>query len=122
MTQEHDDDVVSYQAAVRHSPVLASNGATIGHLEHVLQVPELDLFDGIVISAHDGLRFIDADHVSRITRTRLRTDLSEAQAAELPAPSGPPVYHVDALQNSGDDMHDVLGRFFGRPHWTRDHD
>ncbi len=122
MTQESDDEAVSYQAAVRHSPVLASSRATIGQLEHVLQVPELDIFDGIVISTHRGLRFIGADHVTRITRTELFTDLSEAQAAELPAPDGPPVFHVDALQDSGDSMHDVLGRFFGRPHWTRDHD
>ncbi len=122
MTQEPDDEVVSYEAAVRHSPVLASTGATIGHLEHVLEVPELDVFDGIVISTQHGLRFIGADHVTRITRAELFTDLDEAQAAELPAPSGPPVYHVDALQNSGNSMHDVLGRFFGRPHWVRDHD
>jgi hypothetical protein len=121
MTQEPDDEAVSYEAAAQHSPVLASTGAVIGQLEHVLEVPELDVFDGIVISTHDGLRFIDADHVSRITRTHLLTDLSEAQAAALPAPSGPPVYHVDALQNSGNNLHDVLGRFFGRPHWTRDH-
>jgi hypothetical protein len=122
MTQEPDSEAISYQAAVRHSPVRASSGATIGDLEHVLEVPELDVFDGIVISTHHGLRFIDADHVTRITRTGLFTDLDEAQAAELPAPSGPPVYHVDALANSGSNMHDVLGRFFGRPHWTRDHD
>ena len=122
MTQEPDSEAISYQAAVRHSPVLASTGVTIGHLEHVLEVPELDVFDGIVISTHHGLRFIAADHVTRITRTELVTDLDEVQAAELPAPSGPPVYHVDALANSGSSMHDVLGRFFGRPHWTRDHD
>jgi hypothetical protein len=122
MTQEPDGEAVSYEAAVRHSPVLAATGATIGHLEHVLEVPELDLFDGIVISTDDGLRFVDADHVTRITRSELVTDLDEAQAAELPAPAGPPVYHVDALRNSGDNMHDVLGRFFGRPHWIRDHD
>jgi hypothetical protein len=122
MTQESDSEAISYQAAVRQSPVLASSGATIGHLEHVLEVPELDVFDGIVISTQDGLRFIDANHVTRITRADLFTDLDEAQAADLPAPSGPPVYHVDALANSGDNMHDVLGRFFGRPHWIRDHD
>jgi hypothetical protein len=122
MTQESDSEAISYQAAVRHSPVLASTGETIGHLEHVLEVPDLDVFDGIVISTHDGLRFIDANHVTRITRADLFTDLDEAQAADLPAPSGPPVYHVDALADSGDNMHDVLGRFFGRPHWTRDHD
>ncbi len=122
MTQEQDDGAVSYQAAVPHSPVLASTGATIGHLEHVLEVPELDIFDGIVISTQHGLRFIEADHVTRITRSELVTDLDEAQAAQLPAPDGPPVYHVDALQGSGSSMHDVLGRFFGRPHWLRDHD
>jgi hypothetical protein len=122
MTQELGSEAISYRAAVRHSPVLASTGATIGHLEHVLEVPELDVFDGIVISTHQGLRFIDADHVTRITRTELVTDLDEAQAAQLPAPSGPPVYHVDALADSGDNMHDVLGRFFGRSHWIRDHD
>ncbi|MGH3303831.1 MAG: hypothetical protein ACRDOK_19560 [Streptosporangiaceae bacterium] len=122
MTHELDDEAVSYAAAVLHSPVLASSGATIGHLEHVLEVPELDVFDGIVCSTHHGLRFIDADHVTRITRTSLQTDLSDAQAAGLPAPTGPPVYHVDALQNSGSSMHDVLGRFFGRPHWIREHD
>ena len=122
MTQQPDDTAVSYQAAVHHSPVQARTGATIGHLEHVLEVPDLDLFDGIVISTHHGLRFIDADRVTRITLTRLVTDLSEEQAAELPAPSGPPVYHVDALQLSGNNLHDWLGRIFGRPHWTREHD
>jgi hypothetical protein len=122
MTEDPDEVAVSYRAAVLHSPVLSTNGATIGHLQHVLEVPDLDLFDGIVISTHHGLRFIGADHVTRITRTQLLTDLDEAHAANLPAPSGPPVYHVDALQDSGNNLHDVLGRFFGRPHWTRDHD
>jgi hypothetical protein len=119
---EPDETPVSYEAAVRNSPVLSSTGTTIGHLEHVLEVPDLDLFDGIVISTHHGLRFIDADHVTRITRGQLDTDLDDAQAARLPAPDGPPVYHVDAFQNSGHNLHDVLGRFFGRPHWIRDHD
>ena len=122
MAEEPDEVAVSYQAAVPHSPVLRSDGAIIGHLQHVLEAPDLDLFDGIVISTHHGLRFIDAKHVTRITRARVVTDLDEGQAAELPAPSGPPVYHVDALQDSGHNLHDVLGRMFGRPHWTRDHD
>jgi hypothetical protein len=121
MTEDPDEVAVSYQAAVLHTPVLGSTGVIIGHLQHVLEVPELDLFDGIVISTEHGLRFIDADHVTRITRARVVTDLDQAQAAGLPAPSGPPIYHVDALQGSGHNLHDVLGRIFGRPHWTRDH-
>jgi hypothetical protein len=117
-----DDEAVSYEAAVLGTPVLTSAGATIGTLEHVLEVPELDLFDGVVVATRDGLRFVDADHVTRITRQHLQTDLDDAQAADLPAPGGPPVYHVDALANTGHTLHDVIGRIFGRPHWTRDHD
>jgi hypothetical protein len=119
---EADETPVSYEAAVPHSPVLTGTGTTIGHLEHVLEVPELDIFDGIVVATHRGLRFIAADHVTRITRGHLETDLDDAEAAQLPAPDGPPVYHVDAFQNSGHNMHDALGRFFGRPHWTRERD
>jgi hypothetical protein len=117
-----DETAISYAAAVRGTPVLSSAGTEIGTLQHVLQVPELDLFDGIVIATHGGLRFIDADHIGMITRSRLQTDLDDAQAAQLPPPDGPPVYHVDALQDSGSNLHDVLGRLFGRPHWTREHD
>jgi hypothetical protein len=115
-----DDTAVSYQAAVRGSPVLSATGHQIGKLEHVLEVPKLDLFDGIVIHTHDGLRFVDPDRVEKITRSYIRCSITDADAAELPAPDGPPVYHVDALDDSGDSLHDRLGRMFGRPHWKRD--
>jgi hypothetical protein len=115
-----EETPISYEAAVDGTPVLSTTGTEIGTLEHVLQVPELDLFDGIVIATHAGLRFIDADNVTQITRSHIQSGLDDAQAANLPAPGGPPVYHVDALADSGSSMHDVLGRFFGRPHWIRD--
>jgi hypothetical protein len=117
-----DDTAISYEAAVRGTPVLTSGGTAIGTLEHVLQVPELDVFDGIVIATHGGLRFVDADQVQRITRSQIQTGLDDAQAAKLPPPDGPPVYRVDALQYSGPSLHDKLGRMFRRPHWTREHD
>jgi len=115
-----DDVAISYLAAVRGTPVLSSTGTQIGSLEHVLQVPELDVFDGIVVATHAGLRFIDADDVQRITQSRVWCSLDDAQAAQLPPPSGAPVYHVDALQDSGHSLHDALGRLFRRPHWIRE--
>jgi hypothetical protein len=115
-----DETAVSYQGAVLGTPVLTSTGATIGTLEHVLEVPELDVFDGIVVATHHGVRFIDADRVTRITRGHLETAVDDAQVDQLPAPDGPPIYHVDALQYSGHELHDFLGRAFGRPHWIRD--
>jgi hypothetical protein len=117
-----DDTAISYQAAVPGTPVLSSSGTQIGTLEHVLQVPELDVFDGIVIATSAGLRFIDADNVQRITRSEIHSSLDDAQASALPAPGGPPVYRVDALDDSGSSLHDRLGRMFGRAHWIREHD
>ena len=116
------DDAISYKAAVVGTPVLSTSGAQIGTLEHVLEVPDLDLFDGIVIATHAGLRFIDADQVREITRSHIQSSLDDAQASQLPPPEGPPVYRVDALQDTGQSFHDVLGRLFRRPHWTREHD
>ena len=117
-----DDTPISYQAAARGTPVLTSSGQQIGTLEHVLEVPELDVFDGIVVATKAGLRFIDADRVQQITRSHIRCSLDDAQAAQLPPPQGAPVYHVDALADSGQSLHDILGRLFRRPRWIRDND
>ena len=117
-----DDTAISYQAAVLGTPVLSSTGTQIGTLEHVLQIPDLDLFDGIVIATHAGLRFIDADQVREITRSHIQCSIDDAQASQLPPPDGPPVYRVDAMQYTGHSFHDHLGRLFRRPHWTREHD
>ena len=117
----NDDDVpISYQAAVHGTPVLSSTGATIGTLEHVLEVPEVDVFDGIVIATDGGLRFIDADQVRQITRSSIQTSLDDTQASQLKPPDGAPVYRVDALADTGHSLHDILGRLFRRPHWIRE--
>jgi hypothetical protein len=116
------DDAISYKAAVIGTPVLSTSGAQIGTLEHVLEIPDLDLFDGIVIATHAGLRFIDADQVREITLSHIQSSLDDSQASQLPPPDGPPVYRVDALQDTGHSFHDALGRLFRRPHWTREHD
>lgn len=117
-----DDTPISYEAATRGTPVLDSAGTQIGTLEHVLEVPEVDVFDGIVIATKAGLRFIDADQVQQITRSHITCSIDGSQAAQLPPPQGAPVYHVDALADSGQSLHDILGRLFRRPRWIRDDD
>ena len=111
---------VSYQAAVPGSPVLARSGREIGTLEHVLEVPSLDLFDGIVIATDWGLRFIDADRVELITICNIRCNLDEAEANQLPPPDGAAVWQVSSLDEIGDSLHERLGRMFRRPHWTQE--
>jgi hypothetical protein len=117
-----DGTPISFQAAVRGTPVLSSSGKQIGTLEHVLEVSELDIFEGIVIATRHGLRFVDADRLPEFTTTHIRSSLDDEEAAKLPPPSGPPVYNVDALADTGHSMHDVIGRLFGRPHWKRNND
>jgi hypothetical protein len=115
-----DDTPVSYKAAVPGTPVLSSSGTEVGTLEHVLEVPEVDVFDGIVIATGAGLRFVDADHVQQITRSSIQTNLDDAEASQLEPPAGAPVYRVDALADAGHSMHDILGRLFRRPRWVRE--
>lgn len=122
MAEMTEGTPISYEAATRGTPVLSSSGTEIGTLEHVLAVSDLDIFEGIVIATHHGIRFVDADHITEITTSHIASSLTDEQAAALAPPDGPPVYKVDALADSGHDLHDVIRRLFGKPHWKRDTD
>ncbi|MGH3322061.1 MAG: hypothetical protein ACRDN9_18180 [Streptosporangiaceae bacterium] len=111
---------IAYTALEKGTPVLAESGRQFGTVEHVLQVPEEDLFDGIAVATPRGLRFVDADQVGEITTAYVRCRLTDEQADALPAPDGAPVYSVDALQDVGRSLHDRIGRLFRRPRWTRE--
>jgi hypothetical protein len=117
---EDDGTPIAYSALPTGVAVVSSDGSSIGTVEHVLQVPEEDLFDGLVVKTSHGLRFIDRDQIESITTTRVSTLLSDAQVAQLPAPDGTPAYDVDPAQDSGRSLHDIFGRMFGRPRWTQE--
>ncbi len=52
---------ISYEALPKGAAVLSSTDTQFGTVEHVLQIPELDLFDGIAVKTKHGLRFVDRD-------------------------------------------------------------
>lgn len=108
---------ISYLALTVGTPVLTSTGTEFGKVEHVLQIPELDLFDGIVVKAGRGLRFVDRDQITEITTTHVRCSLTDDEAAALPAPVGPPILKVDVLTDEGPSLTARFGRLFGRTHW-----
>ena len=128
-----DDDEefpVSYQGVAPGVPVLTRDGTQFGVLEHVLEVPEEDVFDGIVVWTGSGgwldrrvqrdlvrgeasaarrlellqpqhLRFVDADKVSAITAGYIRCDLDEAEATALPAPArDAPLFYANAIDQA----------------------
>ena len=113
-------------------PVPTRDGKQFGILEHVLEVPEEDVFDGIVVWTGAGgwldrriqrdlgrgaesaarrlellqpqhLRFVDADHVAAITAGYIRCDLDAAQATALPPPANDaPVFYANAIDQAPD--------------------
>jgi hypothetical protein len=114
---EDDAKRISYQALGKGVPVRASGGEEIGRVEHVLEVPELDVFDGIVVWTAEGLRFADADQVADITDRYVLLNLSAEETGRLGRPQAPPVYRADPSEHAGGSLHDWFGRTFGRGHW-----
>lgn len=108
---------ISYEALEVGTPVLASSGTQFGTVEHVLQIPELDLFDGIAVKTPHGLRFVDRDQVGEITTTFVRCTLTDEEAASLPPPHGTPVLRPDPGHDEGRNFTAWYGRLFGREHW-----
>jgi hypothetical protein len=114
------DARISYQALRKGVPVRASDGEEVGTVEHVLQVPDLDVFDGIVLKTSSGLRFADANQVADITDRFVVLNLPAEEAERLGRPQGPAVFHADPSEHAGGSLHDWFGRMFGRGHWKRD--
>jgi hypothetical protein len=112
-----DGRPISYEALAVGTPVVTSTGAEFGKVHHVLQVPELDLFDGISVKTRHGLRFVDRDQITAITTTVVRCSLDDTAAESLPAPDGPPALALDIAHDEGPSITARLGRLFGRPHW-----
>ena len=108
---------ISYLALSVGTPVLSSTGTQFGKVEHVLVVPDLDIFDGIAVSTKHGHRFVDRDQITDITTTLVRCDLTDEQAANLPEPKGSLVLHPDTAHDEGPSLTARFGRLFGREHW-----
>jgi hypothetical protein len=75
---------IAFTALKPGTPVQSSDGQQFGTVEAVLQVEEVDVFDGIVVRTADGTRFVDADQVDSIFTSYVRTTLSTDEAANLP--------------------------------------
>lgn len=108
---------ISYEALEIGTPVVTTTGTEFGTVHHVMQIPELDLFDGISVKTHQGLRFVDRDQITEITTTVVRCALSDEEADSLPPPSGPPALEVDLAHEESSSLTARLGRLFSRPHW-----
>lgn len=103
----------SYLAIEPGVAVYSSDGQRLGEVEHVLAVPDDDIFDGIVLDRSvlpGGHRFVDAPEVAEIYERGVILKIDAAAAESLPEPSANP----GALEAGPDDTvkggHDKLRR------------
>ncbi len=108
---------ISYRGVSVGTPLLSSTNTQFATVEHVLEIPELDIFDGIAVKTERGVRFVDRDQITEITTTFIRCALTDEQAAALPAPEGTLVLHPDTVHDEGPSLTARYGRLFGREHW-----
>jgi hypothetical protein len=118
-----DEIPIAYEALKKGTPVLSATGTRIGIVEHVLADYGLDLFDGLVVKTHDGLRFVTADQVGLITTAAVHSKVADADIPNLQKPhQGDEVFHGDPEKYEGTGFQNWFGRMFMREHWMRDKD
>jgi hypothetical protein len=110
---DEDDIAISYDVLRRGTPVVDSDGVEIGTVREVLDNAREHIFDGIVIAMPDGLRFVDAPEVARITERRVTLTVDAATVAALPQRSSVPPA-VGALGSSMRRRASKLRRRLGR--------
>jgi hypothetical protein len=139
---EEEMFAISYLAVTPGLPVVTHSGEQFAVVHHVLEIPELDLFDGIVVNTGTGLgtdpkhrglahaellalgqqrgwlRFVDADEVEIITTGYVKCTFEQSRVADLPVPDGAPVLYPDMNLEDRMSDHHMYGQWFGRGNFS----
>jgi sporulation protein YlmC with PRC-barrel domain len=87
---------IAYEVLEKGVPVLASDGQQVGTVHHVVAAPEKDIFHGLVITAPQGRRFVEAADVASLHERGVDLKIDSAAAQGLPEPGGgAPIYDED---------------------------
>jgi PRC-barrel domain len=94
---------IAYEVLEKGVPVLASDGAQVGTVHHVVAAPEQDIFHGLVISVDGwGRRFVEAAAVQSLHERGVDLKIDSAAAQRLPEPGGgAPVFDEDPGEMKG---------------------
>jgi hypothetical protein len=104
-----NESPASYLTLAHGTPVFGADGGKVGTVEHVLAVPDEDIFDGLVLDTPDGRRFADAPLVAELHAERVV--LSVDASAPLPEPSeNPAAVGATPDDTVPDDLSDKLRR------------
>jgi uncharacterized protein YrrD len=94
---------ISYLTLEPGTPVLASDGAEVGRVAHVLADADADIFDGIVLDTSvlpGGHKFVDAPQVDSIHEHGVVLAIDAAACEQLPEPGKNPA----TMELTGEDF------------------
>ena len=87
MTQ--DERPIAVSALARGVAVVSRSGRQFGTVDRVLEEPAQDIVHGIVVVTPTGRRLVSRDQLGQVTTARVVCELSDEQAATLPAAPPP---------------------------------
>jgi hypothetical protein len=115
---------IAYQVLDEDVPVYASDGEQLGTVDHVVAVPALDIFHGIVMRVGKDRRFVPAEIVAALHERGVDLTIDATQAAALPEPhGGAPVFRDADPGEKPSRWDQFVNRLGGRADdggWTRD--
>ena len=101
-------DPIAYTALQRGTQIVSSDELELGTVERVIDNAKEHIFDGIVMRTDDGLLWVDAPEVARITERRVTLTIDAAAAKEQLTDYAPGAPEYRANVRGG-----RLSRFFG---------
>lgn len=85
MDQIDPDEPVGYAVLPVGTPVVTSDGATVGTVREVRYHEREQILDGLIVEAPDGIRFVDAPEVGDMTRRKVDIALTRLDFLMLPS-------------------------------------
>jgi hypothetical protein len=85
---EELDEPIGYLVLPRGTPVVTSDGVTVGKVQKVQHHERERIFDGLVVESDGGRRFVDAPEVAYLTRRKVELLIDSAAFAALPQIGG----------------------------------
>jgi hypothetical protein len=85
---EELDEPIGYLVLPRGTPVVTSDGVTVGKVHKVQHHARERIFDGLVVQSDDGRRFVDAPEVGHLTRRQVDLLIDSVAFAALPEAGG----------------------------------
>ncbi|QEC47154.1 hypothetical protein FSW04_05820 [Baekduia soli] len=94
-----EDPAISYKVLRRGTPVRTADGQVLGRVRRVHEAARENIFDGIDVDTKEGVRFVDAPEVARITERQVTVTFALAHADDHVQDRGSPM--ARRLRNAG---------------------